>query len=93
MGEVEIALTLPSQQFDEDNPLPLRQCRDGAVQTIVLVTARSLGARIAFPGPVVDQLFHHRLAERHLSPSRGCQADALAAADGCQPRAEPVGLG
>ena len=96
LGQASVALTLSSQQFDEQGSLPLRQSRDGSVQAVVLVTAHSVGAWIAFPspvvpGPVVDQPFHLRLAEQHFPPSLDRQADALPAADSHQPRAEPVG--
>jgi hypothetical protein len=62
MGEVEITLTLSCQEFDEYDPLPLRQGRYGAVQPVVFVTARSLFAWITLPGPVLDQMCHLRLA-------------------------------
>lgn len=93
MRKAEIALVLISQHFDEQGSLSLRQGPDGAVQAVVLVMAHSLVGRITLPVPLVGQPFHLRPAERHFPPSSGYQVDALAAADGHQPCAEPVGMG
>ncbi len=93
MGKLDVAFALPVEHFDEHFPLPLRQSRDRAVQAVVLVTANNLGAWITPSGAVVDQPCRLRLAELHFPACPGGQVDALAAADGYQPRAEPVSLG
>ncbi len=87
MGEIEIALTLGPQQLDEYRPLPVRQGRDGAVEAVMLVTACHLGAWIALPILVVDQLSHVQLSEHHLPPFPAGQPDTLPTANGAQPAA------
>ena len=93
MGKHGVAFALPVEHFDEHFPLPQRQSRDRAVQAIALVTAHNLGAWITFSGAVVDQQCRLRLAELHFPACPDGQVHALAAADGYQPRAEPVSLG
>jgi hypothetical protein len=87
IGEIEIALTLGPQQLGEYRPLPVRQGLDGAVETVMLITACHLGAWIALPIPVVGQLCHVQLREHHLAPIPAGQPDTRLTV-GLQP-AEP----
>jgi len=60
------------------------------VETIVLVTDCNLYVWVAVGAVVIDKPSQVRLAERELPPSLGSQPDALSAANGCQPSAEPA---
>jgi hypothetical protein len=83
-------LALLPQELGKEHFLPLRQGRDGVVETIVLVADCNLDIWVVVVAAVIDQPCQVRTAEWYLTPCLGGQPDALSSADCCQPTTEPL---